>query len=924
MKRYTLIIYILLFTIFGANAVRTLSGRITDAESDEPVAFASVLVNPGNHGVLTDEAGVFSLPLPEGKYEIRATSIGYDPAQRTVRLTSDMRVDLKMKSRANMLGEVTIVAKETDGLTSTSRIDREAMNHLQPTSFTDLLELLPGQISKDPDMGSANPIALRETGNLSAKGVKTQNSDYDISSLGTLFLVDGAPINGDANLQSVGTAADDTADRRNLTNRGVDMRSIPTDNIQSVEVVRGIPSAEYGNLTSGLVKIRRIATSTPMAVRFKADEYSKLVSAGKGFALGRSPFVLNVDAGYLDSKVDPRNVLENYRRLTGSLRLNYRGDGELLTTRFNAGFDYTGSFDNARNDPDLNHNKVDYYRSRYNRIAFTGELSMTLNRSAWLTDYELTLNASYQIDRLHRVKQVAPQRASVAPTSMEAGEHEGSYLLGEYIADYRSDGRPMNLFLKAKAGGERSAGSFTTTWKLGLEWSRSKNYGEGQVYDLTRPLAAAWTSRPRRFADIPALDVLSLFIEDRLQLTLPRQTLTLQIGLRSIQLPSLSRDYYISRRPYLDPRVNLGYTLTAGDPGGSPLRLTLTGGYGLNTKMPTVDYLYPQVSYMDFIQLNYYDVNAPAERSLVSLRTYIQDAANRDIRPARNHKWELRLGAEWSGNHFSVTLFRENMESGFRYSSIYEPYLYKAYDPSAIDPATLTGQPVLAELPWSEARVLDGYRRATNGTRIRKQGVEFTLNTARWKALRTSLIVTGAWFRSTYSNSQTLYETVNDVVDGTAVCDRYVGRYDYDDGRENEQFNTNFMFDTQIPRWGLIFSTSLQCMWYVKTTRLPVNGVPVDYLSAADGELHPYDPSALPDQALQYLVKTYNEESFLPYRIPFAGYVNLKATKQVGRWLRLSLFVNRLLDFLPSYTANGLTVRRSADPYFGMEINLTL
>ena len=37
-----------------------------------------------------------------------------------------------------------------------------------------------------------------------------------------------------------------------FVNSGVDMRSVSTDDIESVEVVRGIPSVEYGDLTSGM------------------------------------------------------------------------------------------------------------------------------------------------------------------------------------------------------------------------------------------------------------------------------------------------------------------------------------------------------------------------------------------------------------------------------------------------------------------------------------------------------------------------------------------------------------------------------------------------------------------------------------------------------------------------------------------------
>ena len=62
---------------------------------------------------------------------------------------------------------------------------------------------------------------------------------------------------------------------------GVDMRSISTDNVKSVEIVRGIPSVEYGDLTSGLVKIERKQGGKQLEARFKADMSSYLLSMAK-------------------------------------------------------------------------------------------------------------------------------------------------------------------------------------------------------------------------------------------------------------------------------------------------------------------------------------------------------------------------------------------------------------------------------------------------------------------------------------------------------------------------------------------------------------------------------------------------------------------------------------------------------------------
>lgn len=905
-----------------------LKGVVTDSLTREPIAFASIYITPENITSQTDIDGNYSVTLPAGIRNIRFSYVGYKPVNVRLDIREDSRLDVSMATQSVTLSEVVVSARESEGMTSVSRIDRDAMQHIQPTSFADILELLPGNISKTPDMGSANTINLRETGNLGATGASSKNDDYAITSLGTLFVIDGAPVNTDANMQNIGGLTTDSNSplyKRDITNRGVDMRTLSTDNIESVEIVRGIPSSEYGNLTSGMVSIKRIRRATPFTARFKADEFSKLFSAGKGFAVHGGSHILNLDMGYLDSKADPRNSLENYKRLNLSARANMRFDSRAATTYWNYGIDYSGSFDNARVDPDLNYNKIDKFKSHYNRFALTSELNLDLNGNGLLSNIVWNMAVSYERDILRHIKQVAPARASVAPTSMEEGVHDGQYLLAEYIADYTSEGKPFTAFSKIKVTGSAIAGATVHSYKGGVEWNMSKNFGRGQIYDLTRPLSAGWTTRPRNYSAIPALHSVAAYLEDNLKINAWESSVEIQTGLRATSLPSLDSRYAMSGRIYLDPRINAVWNLPQFNIWERAVNIVIGGGYGLTTRMPTADYLYPQAEYSDFIQLNYYNTANPDGLSKISLRTYINNPVNYQLKPARNGKYEFRTSVSVGKTRLAVTYFYENINSGFRYSTCYAPYAYNKYDPSAINPDLLTAPPSIDNLPYSPVTVLDGFRRVTNGSRIRKQGIEFQFTTPRWKPLATSLIVNGAWFRSTYSNSQMLYKTVSDVVGNVAVKDRYVGLYDSNDGRINTQFNTNFMFDTQIPRWGLLLTTSVQCMWRVSTTRLRENGVPESYLSADDGELHPYGNAAVEaDPMLQYLVKYYSDELYRPYSIPTAVYVNLKATKQIGKYLRISAFVNRIVDYLPDYTRNGLVIRRSASPYFGMEINLSL
>ena len=55
--------------------------------------------------------------------------------------------------------------------------------------------------------------------------------------------------------------------------------------------MRGIPSVEYGDLTSGMVKVNRKRGGTDLNARFKADMSSKLLYVGKGMEWGDAPTV---------------------------------------------------------------------------------------------------------------------------------------------------------------------------------------------------------------------------------------------------------------------------------------------------------------------------------------------------------------------------------------------------------------------------------------------------------------------------------------------------------------------------------------------------------------------------------------------------------------------------------------------------------
>ncbi len=762
--------------------------KVVDAKTQEAIVGA-VVTQKSSKKVLaiTDIDGKCELSSSYEGNLVVITYVGY----KSLTIPLKNHAIIPLRQNATALGEVVVTARASDGPVTSSIIGRDAMTHLQPNSIADLMELLPGGYAKDPNMGEANTITLRETGTMGAYGAITKNNNYSISSLGTQFMVDGVPISTDANLQysplsdTQSSASSSTVENnRNITNRGVDMRSISTDDIESVEVVRGIPSVEYGNLTSGLINIKKIRRAIPLTARFKADGYSKLFSLGKGLQLdGEGNSILNVDLGYMDSKIDPTDNFENYKRVTGALRYTLRGDRkEKIKWQWNSAFDYSGSFDDSKSDPDINYGRVDEYKSSYSRLALTNGFNVKMPKS-WFKELDVNTLVSLQLDRLRQTRLVAPQRYGIVPLSWSDGENEAQAVYAEYTAHYLCDGKPFNAYVKVKGVMGFKTPYTLHTIKVGANWDLAKNFGRGQVYDMHHPLSVSgWSSRPRKYSDIPSLQNFSLFAEELMKANVEKCQLELMVGLRLNTLLGLERQFDMSGKYYADPRANLAWHLPKFKLGGKPMSISLNGGYGITTKMPTLNYLYPDKYYSNFICMAYYDTANPEQDSKFVVHTYVQDPTNYHIKPARNHKWEIRLDMDWNDNLLSVDYFRESMTSGFRYSTIYGVYDYKSYDVSQ-----MAAGKDYTTLPYENKRVLDGYQQSSNGSELVKQGIELAFTSQRIHCLRTRINVTGAWFHTRYTNSQPMYSPVTTVIDGTAVRDKYVGLYDWNEGRENDR-----------------------------------------------------------------------------------------------------------------------------------------
>ena len=899
---------LLLIAVISLHAQIKIDGVDLDKVTQEPMIGATITVaGSKNVAAVTDVDGHFSLTLSKQSL-ITISYIGYSPL--VVEAHDGVYL---IESQTNALNEVVVTAQESQKLSTSSVIGRQAMDHLQPSSFGDMIELIPGGRAQDPRLTSPSTINLREAGG--------GDSNYATSSLGTSFMIDGAPISTNANMQRVSGGTDNESLKRDYTNQGVDMRSISTDDIERIEIVRGIPSVEYGDLTSGLVKIERRRGGNNITARLKADMGSYLFYVGKGMEWQPRKLSLNINADYLDSRIDPRNTLENYKRITLSARMHKAWSGTRFNAALAANIDYTGSFDNDKTDPDLNEGAVDTYKSSYNRWALMTSFSLKpVDHDSWFKAFNVILSTSLDNDKIEREKFIQLRRATIAATSMTQGESDAVILPYSYTTKHEVEGKPFNLFFKVNAKLQVPSQLVSNSLMLGVDWNVDKNYGKGQIFDPTLPLYPGMSGRPRDISLIPANHIFSVYAEENVKTTIAGNTLEVVAGIRGSHMINLSSGYALGSKFYWDPRVNIGWTFPQFKVGDDVGYVRVSGGLGEHTKMPTINHLYPEPVYVDLVQFNYYHPNEAYKR--INIMTYVVDPTNRDLRAARNFKWEISTDINIAGNRLSVTYFRENMTSGFRSTAIYAPFDYKLYDTSGIDGSALTGPPSMEGVPYEMTRELVAHSRYSNGSQTRKEGIEYTFASRRIEKIHTRLTINGAWFKTVHRNSVALMERPSQVVGDRQIP--FVGIYKDLEGYTDEMVNTNFTLDTDVPRLKLGFSVSAQCLWFTSNQRMPISNFPDQYMDI-DGNIHNWSSELADDPYLRYLIRNNTESMYDLFKVPFSMNINFKVTKKFfNDHLHIAMFCNKIWDYTPSYERDGVTIRRHVTPYFGLEMNIKL
>lgn len=896
--------------LFAQTDKATVEGVVRDSDG-KPLSFATMFIAELGTGVSTDLEGKFRFTGTKGtEYTLNVSYLNHVDKEVKVKAGSPEPLVIVLEEQSYELAEVVVMADYKKNQGSTAVINQQALEHIQPTSVADVLSLIPGGLFRESSATGFNRISLRQSG-----------SD-DNTSLGMAVVMDGIPQDNDGFRASIpGLSTDEYSDRLGM-NRGIDLKTLSTDHIRKIEIVKGISSAKLGNLSSGVIQTTSKIGITPAQLRMKVDPLTKLIYLGKGFRISPKMGYLHTGIDYTSVYDDRRDPMSKYSRLTGQVTYNNSVDvgDKTLFLFFKLSEVYT--LNQAKED-ELTQDYNESFRNKYSRTGASFKAQM-YDLGKIVDNVEFIASANYTYDLIDRNRLVQTGTPLPSPLATEEGESEGIYLPSTYYSPFQIENKPLSLLTQLNAESLFETRSFRHKVIYGLSWKRTKNYGEGVMVDMTRPPYPGNNEyvRPVPNRSIPALSVGAAYAEEQLKHSNRWFDFELNAGVRFTQMFNLDTKYTELRKLQVEPRINAALSFNIDLAGGKSLRNMFRFGFGQENKLPTLDYIYPDRVYKDMIVLNAYTKQDDPFNHLITY-TKIYDVTNNSLRPNRNTKYEAGWDVEYEGYSLSLTFFKEHSDRGFESVAEYSPVRYTRY----VDP--IDGQPIVGRRPEKEDYVADPYATfvdmdiVRNSMKVEKKGLEYLLRFPKIIPLSTTVEINGAYYDTRYSSGAPLQ--YHPAFRDDDRPQPYVGIYRRQDITRQRIFNTNLWFNTNIPRYKMIFTTFFQFIWLNEEMRINGDEYPSAYFDT-DGRMHTVDDRILQSIKDGHTVwrhyHIYKED--FSETLPVSLTVNFKVTKEFSRMIRASFFVNNILDINPLYKNRyNQNVRVWQKSFFGAEMTFS-
>ncbi len=349
-------------------AVGTIQGKVIDKTLNQPIPYATIVINDGTNkvvtGGITTENGDFLITdIPKGNYTLKVQFIGYTTYSQGIEISKKSKNlnlgTITLEEAAEALDDVTIVAERT---TIEQKIDRKVINVGKDLTTTG------GSAAEI--MNNIPSVNVDQDGNIALRG--NQN---------VRILIDGKPTN---------------------INSSQLLRQIPSTSIKKIELITN-PSAKYN--PEGMSGIINIVLHKNSNIGFNGN-----VNLGLNYDKN-ARFNSSIDLNYRTGKM---NFYGNYgNNITKNLNAgfvfredqNYRTDFQFLNNNkshlFKVGMDF---FINDNNTVSVysNQNLFDGLTKGSTDIIFLNNDQSNLTQKL-ISDNE-NLGSTYNFDYKHDFK----------------------------------------------------------------------------------------------------------------------------------------------------------------------------------------------------------------------------------------------------------------------------------------------------------------------------------------------------------------------------------------------------------------------------------------------------------------------------------------------------------------------------------------
>lgn len=895
---------------------KTISISVTDKNTKEAVMMATATLNPLGLITVTDIDGKARFEkVPNGNFVLRVTYVGYEEYTTNLKIETDLNVNVALVPTSLALREVTVTARQNaSGASTSSIIGRQAIDHLQASSLSDIMQLIPGQMIRNTDLTSQSNLQLRTLVN------------NNTSAFGSSVVVDGVPMSNNGAMtqgQFSSTAF-----------VGTDLRQIAADNIESVEVIRGIPSAEYGDLTSGLVVVNSKMGVTPWQLRGKVNPEMTNISLGKGFSLNRAG-ILNFNFDYAKAWGDPRQKTRSYGRSTFNLGYSYDISKKWHTQtklRMLYAKDWSGKDPDAIQDGTYSKNRnINFGLTHNGRISVDKLFMRTLNYTFGLTYGETdNINSGFVTNSTGLLPII---------TAMETGYNIVPWLTQSYLATGRTESRPGSVYAKLNNSFYCKLGDTHQAFKLGMDYHYDWNSGKGYYNDDdTRPYRPNSSGRPRAFSDVPGIHQLSAYVEDNFSWNINKvNRLRANLGFRFTSLQPFGELSTYA----LSPRFNASFSITKW--------LDIRAGIGLNSKTPGLNYLYPDKKYDDRVAANYMPQTDQIAQLLAYHTQVYNVEASKHLKNATTTKVEVGLDFKLpNGKKLSLLAYRDRTPNGFGNLSDHITYTSNVYTPSkGLIITSGAATTIDYNNPERQDIVFMTTGKVGNTNTTINKGVEFDFDFGEIKAIHTSFSFNGAYSETKTYSTDIKSESVKSALLPASYSSYgltpfkviYPSGLDYESYR---RFINTLRIVTHIPRLKMVATFTAQAIWHDWHKSYTGNNIPIGWIDTdlqrhhitanmlggylgMDAKYYETAPIGTNYVAIQDLASTTTDKE--PTKNPVTWNLSGRLTKELGRLGGLSLYVNNMLYYEPFLTGNKtstLTQRNTNNFNFGVELYFNL